>query len=133
MLAALRTGGRSPGEVDYINAHAAGTPAGDAAEVTALRQVFGGDLPPVSSTKSMHGHLIGAAGAAEAAATVLALATGVLPPTINHVHTDPRCDIDIVANEARPQTVHTALSNSFGLGGVNSCLLFGRPPERDPQ
>jgi 3-oxoacyl-[acyl-carrier-protein] synthase II len=126
MMRALEMADVSPADVGYVNAHAASTPAGDAAEVTALRVVFGEDVPPTSSTKSMHGHMLGAAGATEAAATILALERGLLPPTINHDRDDPRCAIDVVPNEARVASPEVALTNSFGLGGVNGTLVIGR-------
>ncbi|MFE6027416.1 beta-ketoacyl-[acyl-carrier-protein] synthase family protein [Streptomyces niveus] len=126
MTLALARAGRPPGDVGYVNAHAAGTRAGDAAEVSALRQLFGDDLPPVSSTKSAHGHLMGATAATEAAATALALHRGVLPPTLHRERTDPDCDIDIVADHAREAGVDLALSNSFALGGVNCSLALAK-------
>jgi len=126
MTRALEMADLSPTDIGYVNAHAASTPSGDAAEVTALRAVFGDDVPPTSSTKSMHGHLLGAAGATEAAATILALERELLPPTINHDRDDPDCAIDVVPNQARAASPGAALSNSFGLGGVNGTLVIGR-------
>jgi 3-oxoacyl-[acyl-carrier-protein] synthase II len=123
---ALQRAGVSPAEVGYVNAHAASTPLGDAAEVTALRGVFGRNVPPTSSTKSMYGHLMGAAGATGAAATILALETGTLPPTINQDKADPLCDIDVVPNVARAASPAIGITNSFALGGINATIVFGR-------
>jgi len=125
---ALRRSGLDPAEVDYINAHATGTPAGDPVEAAAIRYVFGarGSAPPVSSSKSQFGHLLGAAGAIEAVVSVLAMQHGLLPPTINLNRLDPACDLDVVPNQSRPATVRVAMSNSFGFGGHNVCLVFRR-------
>ena len=128
MRAALSDARVSPGEVDYINAHGTSTPYNDVFETMAIKTVFGDraqDLM-VSSTKSMTGHLLGAAGAAEGLFSILAIRDGVVPPTINYTTPDPECDLDYVPNEARSKEVRYALSNSFGFGGTNSCLLFGR-------
>lgn len=113
-------------EVGYINAHGTATAANDRTECAAIRQVFGAaaDDLAVSSTKSMHGHAIGAAGALEAAACLMALTDGVLPPTINYEEPDPDCDLDIIPNEARDADVSAALSNSFAFGGLNAVLAF---------
>jgi 3-oxoacyl-[acyl-carrier-protein] synthase II len=124
MRAALVDAGRRPADVGYINAHGTSTPPNDRIETYALKQVFGQSVPPVSSTKSMTGHTLGAAGALEAAICVLALNAQVLPPTINQEHADPACDLDYVANSARPAQFDLALTNSFGFGGHNSSLLF---------
>ena len=114
-------------DVGYVNAHGTSTPLNDAAEAAAIQLVFGQDTPPVSSTKSMVGHLIGAAGALEAAVTAMALAREVLPPTINHVEADPAKGLDVVPNEAREaKGLEAALSNSFGFGGHNAVLAFRR-------
>ena len=126
MLNAVADAGVDPREIDYINAHAPGTPMGDEFEVGAIKQVFGrneSDLPPVSSTKSMTGHLLGAAGAVELVACLLAIRDDLIPPTINQEHPDPQCDIDCVPNRARQAEVKTALSNSFGFGGHNVSLI----------
>jgi 3-oxoacyl-[acyl-carrier-protein] synthase II len=114
-------------EVGYINAHGTSTMA-DAIETRAIKQVFGERARriPVSSTKSMTGHLLGAAGGIEAVFSVLAIHRNLLPPTINLDHPDPECDLDYVPGKARPASVTVALSNSFGFGGVNACLLFKR-------
>ncbi|MDA8344035.1 MAG: beta-ketoacyl-ACP synthase II [Thermaerobacter sp.] len=128
MRAALRDAGLPPESIGYINAHATGTPKGDTGEARAVHQVFGAHAAKlaVSSTKSMTGHLLGAAGAVEAIFTVLALHEGVLPPTINLHHLDPEVDLDCVPNEARKQTVDAALTNSFGFGGQNVTLALRR-------
>ena len=117
-----------PGEVDYLNAHGTSTPLNDRVETRAIRTVFGEDADrlAVSSTKSMLGHMMGAAGAVEAAVAVLACDRQIVPPTINYRTPDPDCDLDYVPNEARPMEVRHALSTSVGLGGHNSVLLFGR-------
>ena len=128
MRAALRRADLEPERVGYINAHGTSTPLGDAAETKAIKDVFGGHAYHlvVSSTKSMMGHTLGAAGAVEAMMCVLALHEGVLPPTINYANPDPNCDLDYVPNEAREAHVDVALSNAMGLGGHNGCVLFGR-------
>jgi 3-oxoacyl-[acyl-carrier-protein] synthase II len=115
-------------DVHYVNAHATSTPAGDPSEARAIRAVFGAhtDSLPVSATKSMTGHMLGAAGAAEALFCIRALETGVLPPTINLDQVDDDCELDHVAGEARRVPIRVALSNSFGFGGTNACLVFGR-------
>jgi len=124
----LSKAGLKPQDVDYINAHATATPLGDVFEVRAVRQAFGEAAChiPISSTKSITGHMLGAAGAAEAIWCVQALRQGLLPPTINYVTPDPRCDLDFVPNVARPAELHVALSNAFGFGGHNTMLLFKR-------
>ena len=126
MRGALRIAGLAPEEVGYINAHGTGTPGNDPVETRAIRSVFGAhaDKLAVSSTKSMHGHALGAAGAIEAVATVLALKHGILPPTANFTVADPECDLDYVPNQARPQQAEAALSNSFAFGGLNAVLAF---------
>jgi 3-oxoacyl-[acyl-carrier-protein] synthase II len=125
---ALADAGLVPRDVDHVNAHATSTPAGDRSEVLALRSVFGAhaDALPVSATKSMTGHLLGAAGAVEAILSVRALETGLLPPTVNLDRPDPECAIYHVAHKARPHPARVVLSNAFGFGGVNACLILGR-------
>jgi len=126
MTAALADAQIAPGEVGYINAHATSTPLGDASEAQAVRKVFGSQPPPTSATKSMTGHLLGAAGATEAAASILAMVRKRLPPTINYENPDPDCDLDVVPNRARDANVDVVMSNSFGFGGHNVSVLFGR-------
>ncbi|RME86259.1 MAG: beta-ketoacyl-[acyl-carrier-protein] synthase II [Zetaproteobacteria bacterium] len=128
MQAALKRAGIAPEEVDYINAHGTSTPAGDVAETRAIKKVFGEHAYRlmVSSTKSMIGHLLGAAGGAEAGITVLALRDQVAPPTINLDHPDDECDLDYVPHRARKAAIRVALSNSFGFGGTNATLIFKR-------
>ncbi len=128
MRAALRDAGLEPQQIGYINAHGTGTQANDATETRAIRLIFGdqADRIPVSSTKSMHGHALGAAGALEAAATVLALREGLLPPTANYNLPDPDCDLDVIPNHARPAGPEYAISNSFAFGGLNAVLAFHR-------
>jgi 3-oxoacyl-[acyl-carrier-protein] synthase II len=125
-LAALKDGNISPSQVSYVNAHGTSTPIGDAIETRALRRVFGENAKkvPISSTKSMTGHLLGGAGGLEAGISVLALRDQILPPTINYENPDPVCDLDYVPNQARKAETVYALSNSFGFGGTNASLLF---------
>jgi 3-oxoacyl-[acyl-carrier-protein] synthase II len=127
MNLALRQAGLNTDGIDYINPHGTSTPLGDIAETGAIKAVFGADAPPVSSTKSMTGHTLGGAGALEAVVCIQTIQTGVLPPTINLTEPDPQCDLDYVANVARESAVRAALSNSFGFGGHNACLLFTAP------
>jgi len=124
MRMALEKAGLSPADVDYVNAHGTSTPVGDLAETNAIKQVFGTDTPLVSSTKSMMGHMLGGAGAAEAVACVLAMQHGLVPPTINLTDPDPECDLDYVANVARATPIGVSMSNSFGFGGHNATLVF---------
>ena len=126
MQVALKKAAMQPAEVEYINAHGTSTTINDRCETMAIKTVFGDYAyhVPISSTKSMMGHLIGAAGAIEAIICVLAIQHGVIPPTINLTHPDPECDLDYVPNTARQKKVRTALSNSFGFGGHNSVLIF---------
>ena len=125
MRNALADAGLEPGEIDYINAHGTSTPQGDIAETLSIKSVFGTDTKvPVSSSKSMIGHLLGAAGAVEGIFSVLALANNVAPPTINLDNPDPECDLDYVPHEARDVPISAALSNSFGFGGTNGTLIF---------
>ncbi|MFW6182291.1 MAG: beta-ketoacyl-[acyl-carrier-protein] synthase family protein, partial [Chloroflexota bacterium] len=131
MQRALDDAGVTPGDVDYINAHGTSTPLNDKSETMAIKRVFGEtayDIP-VSSTKSMHGHLLGAAGALEAIICVQALQSDTLPPTINYETPDPECDLDYVPNEARRGPVAVTMSNGFGLGGHNACLVLGKVRE----
>ncbi|MBA7618601.1 3-oxoacyl-[acyl-carrier-protein] synthase 2 [subsurface metagenome] len=126
MQITLNKAGITPTEVDYINAHGTSTQLNDAMETRALKTVFGDYAyrVPISSTKSMLGHLIGGAGAAEALICIMAIRNGIIPPTINLAHPDPECDLDYVPNTARQAKVTTTLSNSFGFGGHNSVLIF---------
>jgi nodulation protein E len=125
---ALRDAGLAPERIDYINAHGTGTQANDLIESQAIRLIFGAkaDSLPVSSTKSMHGHTLGAAGAIEAIATLLTLRHGIIPPTVNFTSADPACPLDIVANQARTAPLEFALSNTFAFGGLNASLVFQR-------
>jgi 3-oxoacyl-[acyl-carrier-protein] synthase II len=128
MASALRDGGVSANDVDYINAHGTGTKLNDAAETKAIKIVFGERAYkiPISSNKSMLGHLACAAGSIEAVASVLTIQRGVIPPTINYETPDPDCDLDYVPNKARQQKVNVCLSNSFGMGGQNCCVVIKR-------
>jgi 3-oxoacyl-[acyl-carrier-protein] synthase II len=132
MVRALRRAKVTPQQIDYINAHATATPVGDASETLAIKSVLGeyASTVAISSTKSMTGHLTGAAGALEAAATILALKHGLIPPTINYEVRDPECDLDYVPNVARKADIQIALSNSFGFGGQNATLVFRKHQER---
>jgi 3-oxoacyl-[acyl-carrier-protein] synthase II len=124
---ALGDAGVGPDEIDYVNAHATSTPIGDASETKMLKLALGEDnarATPVSGTKGATGHCLGAAGAIEAIFTVLAIRDDKLPPTINYEVADPECDLDYVPNTARDVTVNTAVSNSFGFGGHNACVVF---------
>jgi 3-oxoacyl-(acyl-carrier-protein) synthase len=125
---ALENAGVSPAQVDYINAHGPGTVTGDPIETKAIKTLFGEHAyrVPISSTKSMIGHALGGAGALEAMAGVKTITEGVIHPTINYEVPDPDCDLDYVPNVARQADVRTVLSNSFGLGGQNACLVLGR-------
>jgi 3-oxoacyl-[acyl-carrier-protein] synthase II len=126
MALCLEDGDLDPNEVDYINAHGTSTPQGDVAETQAIKHVFGERAAKiaVSSTKSMTGHTLGAAGAIESVYTVLAIERGMVPPTINYEHPDPECDLDYVPNRPRPAKIRIALNNSFGFGGTNTTLAF---------
>ena len=130
MRRALRQAGLAPSEIDYINAHGTSTPLNDRLETEAIKTVFGEDAYriPISSTKSMVGHLLGAAGAIEAIASIQTINTGIIHPTINYQTPDPECDLDYVPNQARTAQVTTCLSNSLGFGGHNSSLIFGGTP-----
>jgi 3-oxoacyl-[acyl-carrier-protein] synthase II len=127
-MAAIKDAKISVDDVSYVNAHGTSTPIGDAVETTALKRVFGerAKKVPISSTKSMTGHLLGGAGGLEAGISVLALRDQILPPTINYENPDPACDLDYVPNHARKAEVNFALSNSFGFGGTNASLIFKR-------
>jgi 3-oxoacyl-[acyl-carrier-protein] synthase II len=126
MALALRDAGIEPARVDYINAHGTATEFNDVNETQAIKRVFGdaAEKIPISSTKSMTGHLLGAAGAVEGIYALLALESGMLPPTINYETPDARCDLDYVPNHARRADIEIALSNSFGFGGTNACVIF---------
>jgi 3-oxoacyl-[acyl-carrier-protein] synthase II len=128
MRLALKDAGIAPTDVDYINAHGTSTEYNDANETQAIKTVFGEYAAklPVSSTKSMTGHLLGAAGAVEGAYSALALHRGMIPPTINYENPDPQCDLDYVPNQARKAELNIVLSNSFGFGGTNACVIFRR-------
>ena len=128
MRLALEDGGLSADSIDYVNAHGTSTPANDSNETAAIKSALGqrAHTIPVSSTKSMTGHLLGGSGGIEAVACVLALQHNVVPPTINYTNPDPDCDLDVVPNAAREHTLETVLSNSFGFGGHNVCLAFQR-------
>jgi 3-oxoacyl-[acyl-carrier-protein] synthase II len=132
MKLAVENAGIHIEEVGYINAHGTSTPIGDAIETIAIKRVFGGRAAkiPISSTKSMTGHLLGGAGGLEAGISVLALRDQIVPPTINYENPDPECDLDYVPNHARRVEIRYALSNSFGFGGTNAALLFKRWEDR---
>jgi 3-oxoacyl-[acyl-carrier-protein] synthase II len=129
---ALEDAGVHPEEVDHVNAHATSTPLGDRLETVAIRRTLGKHAEKVSVTanKSMTGHMFAASGALEAIASMLTIQRGLIPPTINYETPDPECDLDYVPNQAREQHVRIVLSNSFGFGGQNACLVMGGPPER---
>nr|HPK53512.1 beta-ketoacyl synthase N-terminal-like domain-containing protein [Smithellaceae bacterium] len=126
MRVAVKDAGLNVADIDYINAHGTSTPLNDLYETQAIKAVFGEHARKllISSTKSMTGHMLGAAGGAEAIFAVKALQEGIIPPTINLDNPDPECDLDYVANKARRKEVNTAMSNTFGFGGVNSVLVF---------
>ena len=126
MRSALRDAAIGSNEVGYINAHGTASQSSDPTETAAIRAVFGShaDRLAVSSTKSMHGHALGAAGALEAAATIMSLREGIIPPTANYNEPDPACDLDVVPNVARPVDIGYAVSNSFAFGGSNAALVF---------
>jgi 3-oxoacyl-[acyl-carrier-protein] synthase II len=128
MSNALRNAGLNTDDIDYINAHGTSTPLGDVAETIAVKRCFGPHAPrlAMSSTKSMSGHLLGAAGGVEAVFSVLAVREQIAPPTANLLNRDPACDLDYVPNTARHMPIRAALSNSFGFGGTNGTLIFSR-------
>ena len=130
MRFALRDAGLAPEQIGYINAHGTATEANDRIETAAIRCTFGAhaDKLAVSSTKSMHGHALGAAGALEAVASILSLRDGMLPPTANFLTSDPACNLDVVPNHARRAAVEACLSNSFAFGGLNAVLAFRAIP-----
>jgi 3-oxoacyl-[acyl-carrier-protein] synthase II len=126
MKMAIKDAGLKPEDVDYINAHGTSTPLNDLTETVAIKKVFGDHAKkvPISATKSMTGHLLGAAGSTEAIFTILAVQDGIMPPTINYEEPDPQCDLDYVPNVARRKPVKVAMSNAFGFGGTNATLIF---------
>jgi len=128
MAMALKDAGMGPGDVDYINAHGTSTPLNDVCETRAIKTVFGDRAYeiPISSTKSMTGHLLGGAGGIEAVFSIKAIEEGVIPPTINYENPDPECDLDYVPNVARHKALRVVMSNSFGFGGTNAVLIFKR-------
>ncbi|CAA9253950.1 MAG: 3-oxoacyl-[acyl-carrier-protein] synthase, KASII [uncultured Craurococcus sp.] len=128
MRAAIADAGIEPAQIGYVNAHGTGTPENDKMETLGMRAVFGEAPPPISSNKSMIGHTLSAAGAIEAVASLLTIRDGMLPPTINHEVPDPAIPLDVVPNAARPAKVERVLSNSFGFGGQNVCLVLGAAP-----
>jgi len=125
---ALDEAGINPQEIGYINAHGTGTQLNDAVETRVIKEVFGDHARrlAVSSTKSMHGHVMGATGAVELVATVMAIEKGAIPPTANYSEPDPECDLDYVPNQAQERPIRTAISNSFAFGGLNAVLLVRR-------
>jgi len=128
MIAALRSAGLPPTAIDYINAHGTSTQHGDRIETVAIKRVFGDHAYrlAVSSTKSSTGHLLGAAGGLETAITALVVARGVIPPTLNLDNPDEGCDLDYTPHRAVTREVHIAMSNSFGFGGTNACIVLGK-------
>jgi 3-oxoacyl-[acyl-carrier-protein] synthase II len=129
MQSALENAGLAPSQIGYINAHGTSTPLNDPSETAAIKRIFADDAYriPISSTKSMTGHLLGAAGALEAIFSVKVLQQGILPPTINYEHPDPECDLDYVPNKARQAEAEYVMSNSFGFGGHNATIILGKP------
>jgi len=123
---AIKDARLKPEDVEYINAHGTSTPLNDLTETIAIKKVFGDRAKkiPISATKSMTGHLLGAAGSTEAIFTILAIQDGIIPPTINYEEPDPQCDLDYVPNAARRQPLNIAMSNAFGFGGTNATLVF---------
>jgi 3-oxoacyl-[acyl-carrier-protein] synthase II len=127
MELALQNAGIEKTDIGYINAHATSTKLGDIAESQAIRRTFGEDTPPVSSTKGVTGHMLGASGVIEAAVSMYALRRGLLPPTFNLEDPDPACDVDLIRKGGRATNTGFVLSNSFGFGGHNVSLVFGHP------
>lgn len=126
MLSAIKDAQLTPNDIDYINTHGTSTPSGDIAETIAIKRAFKEKVPPASSTKSEIGHLLGAAGAVEGIVTILSINEGIIPPTINLKNQDPQCNLDYVPNQARKAEINNAISNSFGFGGTNACLVFSK-------
>jgi 3-oxoacyl-[acyl-carrier-protein] synthase II len=126
MRLAIKDAGLKPEDIDHINAHGTSTPLNDLTETLAIKAVFGNHAKkiPISATKSMTGHLLGAAGSTEAIFTILAIRDGIMPPTLNYEEPDPQCDLDYVPNVARRQPIKVAMSNAFGFGGTNAALVF---------
>ena len=124
MNEALKDAAIDYSEIDYINAHGTSTPLGDLAESNAIKNIFKNNIPSISSTKSMTGHTLGAAGAIESVFSLLALRDGIIPPTINLNNLDPECNLDFTPNIAREKKITTVMNNSFGFGGTNSSLVF---------
>jgi len=124
MVAALNDANLDADDVDYINAHGTSTPMGDLAETNAIKEVFNNKIPSISSTKSMTGHTLGAAGALESVFSIMTLKDNIIPPTINLNNPDPKCDLDYTPNIAREKKVQIVMNNSFGFGGTNSSLIF---------
>ena len=129
VMMALQSSGIDPSEIDYLNAHGTSTPMNDSQETKALKLALGEDAyrVPISSSKSMTGHLLGAGGALEAAICVMAMQNGVMPPTVNLVDPDPECDLDYIPLKARCREINVCVSDSFGFGGHNSVLVFTKP------
>ncbi|GAA2061810.1 beta-ketoacyl-ACP synthase II [Catenulispora yoronensis] len=130
MRQALRDSGLAPSDIGYLNAHGTSTKLGDAAEALAIRTLFGADAPPVSSTKAVTGHMLGASGVVESGVSILALRTGQLPPTHNLDDPDPDCELDHIRKDPRAAAVEHVMSNSFGFGGHNVSVVYGRPSTR---
>jgi 3-oxoacyl-[acyl-carrier-protein] synthase II len=131
MQLAIEDAGAHPEEIDHVNAHATSTPLGDRLETVALRRILGdrAEQVPITANKSMTGHMFAASGALEAAVSLLTIQRSLIPPTINYETPDPECDLDYVPNVARERPVRLVLSNSFGFGGQNACLVVSGPPE----
>jgi 3-oxoacyl-[acyl-carrier-protein] synthase II len=130
MRRALADSGLTAADIGYLNAHGTSTKLGDAAEAVAVRALFGADVPPVSSTKAVTGHMLGASGVVESAVSIQALRTGQLPPTHNLEDPDPDCELDHIRKDPRAAQVQHVMSNSFGFGGHNVSVVYGRPSTR---